>query len=75
MKVLARTTDPVKLSALRAALADGGIASEVFDTAAGALWRGVIPVRLMVDDADLAASRRVLAAAGFRPAGDGDWDL
>jgi hypothetical protein len=45
---LLTTIDPVKLGAVRAVLAGEGIASELFDTAAGALWRAVIPVRLMV---------------------------
>ncbi len=74
MQELARTTDQVKLGALRAALAADGVASEVFDIAAGALWRQVIPLRLMVADDDIARARRVLADAGFRHAADNDWD-
>ncbi|HEY5071614.1 MAG TPA: DUF2007 domain-containing protein [Caulobacteraceae bacterium] len=75
MKELARTTDAVKLSALRSVLDEGGVAALVFDGAAGALWRGVIPQRLMVGDADLPRAKRLLSEAGFRLAGDGDWDL
>jgi hypothetical protein len=75
MIALLTTTDAVKLSAAEAALAGEGVASLVFDRAAGALWRAVIPMRLMVDDADLARARRALFDAGFAPAGDGDWDL
>jgi hypothetical protein len=74
MEELARTTDQVKLGALRAALAAAGIESQIFDTAAGALWRQVIPFRLMVANDDLARARRVLADAGFRHAADNDWD-
>jgi hypothetical protein len=75
MLALLTTTDAVKLSAARAALAGAGVGSEVFDAAAGALWRALIPMRLMIDDADLAAARRALHDAGFAPAADGDWDL
>ena len=65
MTELERTRDPVRLSALRAALADGGVESFVFDAAAGSLLPPAIPARLMVvdDDADLA--RHILAQAGF----------
>lgn len=69
------TTDAVKLSAARAVLADAGVAGEVFDTAAGGLWTAIIPMRLMVDDEDLAQARRALREAGFVEAADGDWDL
>jgi hypothetical protein len=69
------TTDQVKLGAVRALLAGEGVASEVFDQAAGALWRSVIPLRLMVADGDQDDARRVLRQAGFVEAKDGDWDL
>jgi hypothetical protein len=69
------TTDQVKLGAVRALLAGEGVASEVFDQAAGALWRSVIPLRLMVIDKDADNARRVLRQAGFVEAKDGDWDL
>jgi hypothetical protein len=75
MIALLTTIDPVKLSAVRALLAGEGIESETFDTAAGALWRAVIPVRLMVAEADADNARRVLRQAGFTEAADGDWDL
>jgi hypothetical protein len=75
MQELVRTTEQVKLTALRAVLAAGGVEAEVFDDAAGALWRQVIPLRLMVADDDLARARRLLADAGFRRAGDNDWDV
>jgi hypothetical protein len=69
------TTDPVKLSAAQALLAGEHVGSEVFDTAAGGLWTSIIPMRLMVDDADAARARSALRAAGFIEAADGDWDL
>jgi len=75
MIALLHTTDLVKLSAVQALLRDQSIDAEVFDAAAGAIWRAIIPVRLMVADADLPRARRALIEAGFRQAGDGDWDL
>ena len=69
------TTDPVKLSAAEAILAGAGVETLVFDRAAGALWTAIIPMRLMIADADLAQARRALKAAGLREAADGDWDL
>ena len=75
MLVILTTTDAIKLTAVQAILADAGVAAEVFDTAAGGLWRAIIPLRLMIDDADDAPARRALREAGFVEAGDGDWDL
>ncbi len=75
MIALMTTTDAVKLSAVQALLGGEGIAAEVFDAAAGALWRAVIPMRVMIADDDLPRARRALVQAGFREAGDGDWDL
>ena len=75
MIALMRTVDPVKVSAVQALLRDAGVETLVFDGAAGALWQAIIPVRLMVDDGDLAGARRALTQAGFREAKDGDWDL
>jgi hypothetical protein len=72
---LLRTTDAIKLSAVKALLAEAGVEALVFDAAAGALWQGVIPQRLMVADRDLAAATRLLREARFRKASDGDWDL
>jgi len=65
----------VKLSAAQALLAGERVESAVFDTAAGGLWRAIIPMRLMIDDADLNRARRILRMAGFVEASDGDWDL
>jgi hypothetical protein len=75
MIALLTTTDQVKLGAVRSLLAGEGVAFEVFDQAAGALWRAVIPLRLMVADDDAANARRILRQAGFVEAADGDWDL
>ena len=75
MIAILTTTDPVKLSAARALLAGETIDSDVFDTAAGGLWTAIIPMRLMIDEADAARARGALRAAGFTEAADGDWDL
>ena len=75
MIALLRTTDPIKLSSVRALLDDAGVETLTFDGAAGGLWPTVIPVRLMVSDADANNARRLLREAGFTAAKDGDWDL
>jgi hypothetical protein len=58
-----RTFDVVRLSALRSILTDAGIDSVVFDAAAGALWTGAIPSRLVVHDEDIELARRAIALA------------
>jgi len=75
MQELARTTDMIKLSALRAALESAGVAAEIFDGAAGALLQAAIPLRLMVADADRRRADQALRDAGFHRAADNDWDL
>ena len=60
-----RTTDPVRLSVLRSILTDAEIEHYVFDTGAGNLWQGAIPLRLMVRDEDLELARRAIAEAGL----------
>jgi hypothetical protein len=65
MVELERVYDPVRLSALRSALADAGLDSLVFDSGAGNLWQGAIPSRLMVRDEDLELARRAIAQAGL----------
>lgn len=75
MIAILTTTDPIKLSAARALLTQAEIGSEVFDSAAGGLWRSIIPQRLMIDDQDAARARLALRGAGFVEASDGDWDL
>jgi hypothetical protein len=62
---LTRTADPVRLSVLRAVLADAEIDHQVFDAGAGGLWQAAIPVRLMVRDEDLELAQRVIAQLGL----------
>ena len=75
MIAILTTTDPIKLSAAQALLAADKVESEVFDGAAGGLWRAIIPLRLMIDEDDAARARGTLRAAGVVEAADGDWDL
>ena len=60
---IAATTDPVRLSFLKAALEDAGIAHRVFDQAAAATWPGAFTARLMVAETDAWMARSVLTAA------------
>ncbi len=71
MEEVAKTTDPVKLGYLQSALAAAGIESTAFDTAAGALWPGAIPRRLMVDDRDAWRARAVIQQALIDAEGNG----
>ena len=66
MKELLRTNDLVKLSWLRALLADAGIEALVLDQHTSVLEgsAGAIPRRLMVIDEDYQRAQRVLAEAG-----------
>ena len=66
MKELLRTNDIVKLSWLRALLADDGIEALVLDQHTSVLEgsAGAIPRRLMVVDDDFARAKRLLAEAG-----------
>jgi hypothetical protein len=75
MMTLLQTTDALKITAVGALLRGAGIPFETFDTAAGSLWRAIIPIRVMVDEDDHDHARQVLREAGFIEAGDGDWDL
>jgi hypothetical protein len=76
LKLLLRTTDPVKLSWLSTLLADQGIATVVLDTHSSIIEGSIpflIPQRLMVTrDADLEAARRILREAGEVPADSAD---
>lgn len=58
---VARLSDPVLLSYLRAALDEAGIEVFVFDQ--GSPWPGAIPTRLLVDDEDAEAARAIVAEA------------
>jgi hypothetical protein len=64
---VARLSDPVLLSYLRAELEAAGVEVFVFDE--GSPWPGAIPVRLLVDEADAATARAIVAQA--RQAGGG----
>ena len=63
MVELTKSTDPVRMSFLQAVLADAGIESFLADAGAASLWGSAIPTRLMVDAADLARARRLIADA------------
>ncbi len=60
---LIKTSNPVRMSFLRAVLKDAGIESAIFDAGAGSLWGTAILSRLMVDEDDLAHAKRVIADA------------
>jgi hypothetical protein len=60
---LIKTSNPVRMSFLRAVLKDAGIESAVFDQGAGTLWGTAITARLMVEEEDLAQARRIVADA------------
>lgn len=62
---LTRTSDPVRLSALCAALDAADIDHVVFDVGAGGLWQAAIPIRLMVLEDDLELAQRAIAQLGF----------
>lgn len=66
MRVIATTTDPVRLSFLRALLADAGIATVVLDAHISAVEGGIgaFPRRLAVAAQDEAEARAVLRDAG-----------
>ncbi len=66
MRVVAISNDPVRLSFLKALLADAGIAPILLDTHASAMDGsiGAIPRRLMVAEADFARADRLLRECG-----------
>jgi hypothetical protein len=66
VRVIAATTDPVRLSFLLALLADAGISAVVFDShiAAAEGGIGIFPRRIAVAAEDAEAARRLLQAAG-----------
>ena len=63
MVELIKTTNLIRVSFLRAVLADDGIDSFVADTGAASLWGATIPARLMVDEGDLARAKQLIANA------------
>jgi len=66
MRVVAESTDPVRVSFLLALLRDAGIDCIVLDAHISALEGGIgaFPRRLVVATDDLAQARRVLREAG-----------
>jgi hypothetical protein len=50
---------------VRSVLGDAGIEAFLFDSAAGALWSGAIPTRVMVLEDDLELALRAIAQAGL----------
>lgn len=58
-----KSSDPVRISFLRAVLADAGIETFLADAGAASLWGTAIPARLMVDETDENQARRLIAAA------------
>ena len=58
---VARTHDPVRLSYLKAVLAEAGVGFVVFDGAASSTWPGAFPARLMVEPKDAWMARSALA--------------
>lgn len=71
MRVVALSTDPVRISFLAALLRDAGIGSIVLDAHISALEGGIgaFPRRLAVAEADATQAVRVLVECG--EAGDG----
>ena len=69
MRIVAVTTDPVRLSFLQVLLADAGIAAVVLDSHISAIEGGIgaFPRRLAVATDDAAAALRVLRDAGEAP--------
>jgi hypothetical protein len=66
MRILLHTNDPVRLSFLRALLADAGIETLVLDQHTSSIEGsiGAIPRRLMVAAGDFSRACRVLQDAG-----------
>ncbi len=66
MEELLRTNDPVRLSFLTALLRDAGIEPVVLDSHMSILEgsASAIPSRLVVQEEDAGAARRILADAG-----------
>ena len=66
MRIVAATTDPVRLSFLLALLADAGIAAVVLDAHISAVEGGIgiFPRRIAVAEEDVDAAIRLLAEAG-----------
>jgi hypothetical protein len=57
------TSDPVRLSFLRAVLSAASIESFVFEPNVGGLWPGAVPSRLMVAAQDAERARSAIVTA------------
>jgi len=70
MRVVAESTDPVRISFLLALLADAGIGCIVLDAHISAIEGGIgaFPRRLAVAEDEFAQALRVLREAGEAPA-------
>lgn len=70
MRVVARSTDPVRISFLAALLRDAGIACTVLDAHISAVEGGIgaFPRRLAVATEDAERAEQVLREAGEAPA-------
>ncbi|RAI55971.1 putative signal transducing protein [Roseicella frigidaeris] len=70
MRVVAESTDPVRVSFLMALLRDAGIACVLLDAHISAIEGGIgaFPRRVAVAAEDLERARRVLREAGEAPA-------
>lgn len=70
MEEVIRTSDPVLVSALMAALADAGVYAVVFDDHTSSVFPGVMDAvgrRVMVDGDDAPRARRILETLGNNP--------
>jgi hypothetical protein len=63
VKELLTTNDPVRLSFLRSVLEDAGVKTVVLDNALASVLSSLFTSRLMVDEADLAQAKRIVADA------------
>ena len=63
MKEVLATNDAVRLSFLCSVLKDAGIETIVLDNGVASVLSSLFQSRLMVDDADLAQAKRVIANA------------
>jgi len=63
MKELLTTNDPVRLSFLRSVLLDAGVATLVLDDGVAAVLSSAFTSRLMVEEADVAQAKRIIAQA------------
>jgi hypothetical protein len=63
VKEVLTTNDPVRLSFLRSVLEDAGVKTVVLDNGLASVLSSVFTSRLMVEEADLAQAKRIIAEA------------